>query len=206
MDLNNLYRDLLVSGDLEVMDRVLDKGAIYSVASDDVYNGGTFSSQPLIGSVEIETRYILASVETFLKYAETVGGGMGSVYASVETYLKYAEAADGDNRENKLFLSSINRLVAGSASMTDRLLDKGIVESSWTRVCKDGIEVFANENEALNGFSFLARAVVDLATDVEDFDRILDKGVVFDLYQTPSGGRAVIASVETYLKYAEAVM
>jgi hypothetical protein len=82
-----------------------------------------------------------------------------------------------------------------------------MVESSWFRFSKDGVEVVANENEALGNFNLLSRLISDYSSGIisgqfdEVVDRILDKGIVFDL----SPYRTVVASVETYLKYAEAV-
>ena len=207
MDFNNIYRDLVSSGSTaEDLDRVLDKGLVYSSKSSDVYVGGGQS----IASGETEAIYVLASVETYLKYAEVVGAGGGSVYASVETYLKYAEAVGGGaERESKFFLPTINKLgEITNGEAIDRISDKGIVESSWFRFSKDGVEVVANENEALGNFNLLSRLISDYSSGIisgqpfdEVVDRILDKGIVFDL----SPYRTVVASVETYLKYAEAV-
>jgi len=208
MDFNNVYRDLISSGStVEDFDRVLDKGLVYSSQPSDVYVGG---GQPVIGS-EIEARYILASVETYLKYAEVVGDKRGSVYASVETYLKYAEATSGSERESKFFLPSINKLREVTIGDTiNSILDKGLVENSYFRLTKNNIEVVSNKNESLGNFNLLSRLISDyysgfLGLDIADFESlvsiILDKGIVIYL----SSQKTVVASVETYLKYAEAV-
>lgn len=180
----------------EVLDRLLDKGYVMPV-------GDSGICCPTCGP------YVLASVETFLKYAEAVGltgpeiteKCCTNAFASVETYLKYLEAVGTPNSCNNGFTQEVNTLLdaLGTPEAVDRVQDKGIVESGSVNTdlsssisdLQDLIEaMFSHPNNVNASFSSLA----------EILDRILDKGIV--LYCDEEN--LVLASVETYLKFAEA--
>ena len=203
----------------ECMDRVLDKGIVFSEKSDSI-NHGTFS----FTNGELEGIYVIASVETYLRYAEAVGAGIGNIYSSNETALKAFEVAgtspggrisvDGIEVANnissgsELFLSSIMKIE--DISIYDEIhREKGIIESSYLRYSdSEGMERLALE-EIPTGFSFLKKLINHYSSGVlgtasgfgEVVDRLIDKGLVIQINPT----YVCVASVETYLKLAEAV-
>jgi hypothetical protein len=235
----------------EIIDRILDKGMVLTNCN--------------LCCSTCDGRGVLASVETYLKYAEAVGLTQSAavpalppsgavevnnsddyrcctnVRASVETYLKYAEAVgltqsaavpalpSGTNDGNTNiadnftgpdgirgccngFSECVQELIdlfeytTGNYTGIDRLLDKGVVEDGEWESCN-------GENQQvicrlvyliylINKYLEYFKAPYNNATMVEVIDRILDKGIVFNCDES---GRVTIASVETYLKYAEAV-
>ena len=227
---NNIYRRLTSTTEkekldnpqqtyAESMDRVLDKGIVFSEKSDSI-NHGTFS----FTNGELEGIYVIASVETYLKYAEALGAGIGNIYSNTETALKAFEVAgtspggrisvDGIEVANnissgsELFLSSIMKIEDISID-DDRLREKGIIESSYLRYSdSEGMERLQLE-QIPTGFSFLKKLINHHSSGVlgttssfgEVVDRILDKGLVIKIQPT----HVCVASVETYLKLAEAV-
>jgi hypothetical protein len=189
MNFNSAYRKLIVAvkerasdtasmTTAEVIDRILDKGIFYPVISSSCGDN-------------TDGTYVLASVETYLKYSEATGhADEYSVYSSVETYLK-AQAAGPSVRKHKLFLPSVLKLVKNLDAIQysgDRVRDKGIVEI-------ENFSIIEKLDNDIDSWDF------GTSTRTEVWDRILDKGIVFSHVK----GRGVIASVETYLKYAEAV-
>jgi hypothetical protein len=180
--------------DSEMFDRLIDKGEVFTNEN---------------GEFEIPEKnvYVFASVETYLKFAEAYWSWFNIYYkyqrhqlkisSSVETYLKFAEASGFTSGsviyklfKNNDFLESYIELIEDSryfedleekAEFIDRILDKGIVEHGKLKF-KDYSDAYQN---------------------LLDLDRRLDKGlVVFYDKKTNSIG---IASVETYLKFAEAL-
>jgi hypothetical protein len=185
--------------DSEMFDALIDKGEVLTNEN---------------GEFEIPEKniYVFASVETYLKFGEAYYYNESSwfrpnykyqrhelkISSSVETYLKFAEAVgfiSGGSVIYKLFknndfLDSYIELIEDSgyfgdleekAEFIDRLLVKGIVEHGKLKF-KDYSDAYQN---------------------LSDLDRRLDKGlVVFYDKKTNSIG---IASVETYLKFAEAL-
>jgi hypothetical protein len=204
----------------ECMDRFLDKGIVFSEKSDSI-NHGTFS----FTNGELEGIYVIASVETYSKYAGGVGAGIGNIYSNTETALKAFEAAQGNifnfgrisvdgievanniSSGSELFLSSIMKIEDISTD-DDRLRDKGIIESSYLRYSDSEGERLALENIP-TGFSFLKKLINHYSSGVlgttssfgEVVDRLIDKGLVIKINPT----HVCVASVETYLKLAEAV-
>jgi hypothetical protein len=224
----------------DTLDRVLDKGVNFP-------NCGYCCP-------DCEGVYVLASVETFLKFAEAVGitisaavpalpagdilSGVlpdnpetccSNVYASTETYLKYAEAmgmtesaavpASPFSATTEVpqaefvtpccngFDECVDELVCWAtenvsrpAEVIDRIQDKGIVEygqiqNNCTGAVTSSICKLAD--------LFIKYQYADLTTSkAELIDRFLDKGIVISC---DSNGDIHIASVETWLKYAEAV-
>jgi hypothetical protein len=182
------------SSPAEVLDIILDKGLII----------------PESAEVCCPTcnPYVFASVETFLKFAEAVNCGTpgtctccSRVNASVETYLKYAEAVGNEIEScenNEAFMDCLEEIQNQlSLPEINILLDKGIVEygslgtPASTQLCL--INTFA-----LSAFNIQTG---NTSTYFEIITRILDKGIVIDC----TGTETIIASVETYLKWAEAV-
>lgn len=180
----------------EALDRFLDKGIFLPESSE--------ICCPTCGP------YVLASVETFLKFAEaedcTSGQGIcnccARVYASVETYLKYAEAVGNDGiadcQNNETFIDCLEEIQSTyTEEEIDRLLDKGLVEygslgtPASTQLCLLNTFVLSSFN----------LQTVNPSSRPEILDRILDKGIVIDC----NDGETVIAGIETYLKYKEAV-
>lgn len=224
----------------ETIDRILDKGL----------------SQPNCGLCcpDCEGVYVLASVETFLKFAEAVGITQSpaipalpsenillgtfpnnpeiccsNVYASTETYLKYAEAMgitqsaavealplsanvqidqaeyvtpccnNFDECMDELICWATER-ASNAATVIDIIQDKGVVEYGQIQnnctgavsssICKL-VDLFVRYNNIKINISRL-----------ELIEIILDKGLVISC---DSNGEIHIASVETWLKYAEAV-
>jgi hypothetical protein len=222
----------------EALDRILDKGL----------------SQPNcdLCCPDCEGVYVLASVETFLKFAEAVGITTSAavpaspdllvgtfptnpevccsnVYASTETYLKYAEAvgitpptaviasplsATIDVNQGEYvtpccngFDECMDELVcwitetsSNSANAIGILQDKGIVEYGQI------------QNNCTGAVSSSICKLVDLfkryvnvklaGSRSEVIDRLIDKGIVISC---DSNGEIHMASVETWLKYAEAM-
>jgi hypothetical protein len=178
----------------EILDIILDKGEVIS------NNPSTDICCP--GCQPYET-YVISSVETFLKFGEATGGDPCCVRirASVETYLKFNEAGFLSSPPdcNPNFDECLDELLSSSTGEEiDRILDKGVVEyntlSGDTEICRLG--EFFNIAEYYSNFDGGSSS-----TKAEIIDRILDKGIVIGC----SGSEIIIASVETYLKWAEAV-
>jgi hypothetical protein len=155
--------------------------------------------------------YVLAGVETFLKYAEAIGElnleCCINVLASIETKLKYFEAL-GENQNsccNTDFNNCFNKLYCwvnkpeGSADILDRVLDQGIVEyGAFYDQCL---------NKSTSGICYIIdflKKNCDLrigVTNWEFLNIVLDFGIIIECREN----QVFISSVETYLKYAEAV-
>lgn len=162
----------------QVLDRILDKGYV---------NTNCDLCCPGCGGL-----YVLANVETFLKAWELtiIGSNL------VPCCNGFTECVDDLICD---LTNDPNTGLTGS-EIEDRLLDKGIVEygnfvnncttaSFGTEVCriKDFIKsLYESTNE-------------QDSTLAEIWDRITDKGIAVACYQ----GTIVIASVETFLKWAE---
>jgi hypothetical protein len=195
----------------DMIDRILDKGII----------------EPNCGVCcpDCDDVYVLASVETFLKFNESLysninnincyfqGGCCSNVFAGVETMLKYREATGRYDNSNCCngFTECVDELFCWmtqnsktSSEDKDRILDKGIVEfgnivnnctgSRSSSLCKL-VELLAE--------SYSIDPKSQSFTKSEIIDRILDKGIV--IYCNPDTGDISFASVETWLKYAEAI-
>lgn len=192
----------------EVLDRLLDKGIV----------------EPNCGVCcpDCDGVYVLASVETFLKFAEAVynpfggctfqGGCCSNVFASVETYLKYEEAVSGDNPTCcNGFTECTEELVCwvvqddkNPVQAKDRLLDKGLVEfgnipNNCTGVGGSSLCKFV---ELLAEY-YTIDVDAQRSSKSEIIDRLLDKGIA--IYCNPDTGDISIASVETMLIYLEAI-
>lgn len=175
--------------------------------------------------------YVLASAETYLKYAEAVGlGGIidpndppppcnsivgkccTNTFASVETYLKYAEyigCLEGGNQNpnntvdqcvgcNNGFAEEIQTLIDSDpeSNLDQMLLDKGVVESGSLNI--DLTSNISNLQDLVYEM-FEAQEEPVSETVEEILTTIIDKGIILSCYK----GNLVLASVETWLKYAE---
>jgi hypothetical protein len=172
---------------LEVLVNALDDGILTSSGTGSI-------CCPVCGP------YVLASVETFLKYAEATGISNScctNVRASVETYLKYSEATGGSGACSNGFSAESTALL-DNLSGEDRniILDKGIVESGALN---------PDLSSSISDLTAMVLAFVDSTYNEEQLVEILavllDKGIVVSCFP----GEIIIASVETYLKWAEAV-
>ena len=174
----------------EVLDQITDKGIVLSIENDTVC------------CPDCTKVYVFASVETFLKFAETIGGLNCCLHttSSVETNLKLVEAVGGTLEVPTCpqnYNSCIDSLFEDlTPEEIDRILDKGIVEygsiSGDSQVCR--IHDFIN-------LSYNNQIGAVPSTKGEILDRLLDKGIVIACSET----EIIIASVETYLKWADAV-
>ena len=173
----------------EYFDRILDKGLVLSNAANVCCPDCTTS--PV---------YVLASVESFLKFADSLNWLYEpdltcciNVQASIETYLKYNEAWEIEQYPccNNDFESCLSQF--STIASLDRILDKGVVETNGfdgnTLLCKI-YDLFVNTPEDLLQGSTLS----------EVFDRILDKGLVAYCCDC----NVIIGSIETFLKWWEA--
>lgn len=207
----------------EIFDRLLDKGYVMPISESSI-------CCPVCGP------YVLASVETYLKFAEAVGIDSSSpspccanVFASVETYLKYAEAigctesapvpaksevapfasispdpytGDVCNGCDNGFTEELEELftiLPDEPDSIDRVLDKGVVEHGSLNV--DLSSNISDLQAMLEAWAAVTPPPPAGSTTSEMLDRILDKGIVIQCYR----GQIIIASVETYLKWAEAM-
>ena len=179
--------------------------------------------------------YILSSVETYLKFAEAVSftsneknGYLNNkkvnVSASIETYLKFEEANSyflGEdqsyNYNNQTgFIEQYLELISDQtyakandflrkSEFLDRLNDKGIVELGqigegsklvYTHILKKiilDIETWLSYTESIDSDNDIFIGYILYV--------ILDKGISVREYK----GNLIISSIETYLKFAEAL-
>lgn len=154
---------------IQVIDRILDKGDVSPMCSD---------------CCPCNNIYVFASVETFSKFAEAMG------WDSLSTCdLWYSDCCKDDcfDKISEKYGSEV----------TDRILDKGIVEYSTLGTRSTLCEIY----DAL-----IANNIIYAGEAAEIVDRVLDKGIVFYCSKSSpdkEGDEQVIASVETFLKYAE---
>jgi len=185
----------------EVLDQLLDIGITIPIG-----NAGICC--PVCGP------YVLASVETWLKWGETFGCTgenienctcCTNVYASVETYLKYAEATGApaigcNNGFTEEVLELVDLLIStGEPGAPQMLLDKGIVETGSLNA-----DLTSNVSDLQSLVEDLFESPNNSGTQYssipEILERILDKGLVISCIN----GELVVASVETWLPYYEA--
>ena len=125
---------------------------------------------------------------------------------------------------------AVERSPSGSSliDVLDRVLDKGIVIDAWVRVSLVGIDLVTVEarivvasidtylkySEAVGITAPVSRPRELVADTDSELDRVLDKGIVIDAWVRVSlvgidlvtvEARVVVASIDTYLKYSEAV-
>lgn len=191
----------MASTPAEILDRLLDKGNVQS-------NENLEICCPDCDQVMNDRHvniYVISSVETFLKFSEAIGFAKGvkptcctHLAASVETTLKFTEVFGIPENPvptcSKNFNSCINTIKSTlTPEGIDRLLDKGVVEygslSGSSQLCR------------INDFIDLSIELDPTSSSKEEqLDRILDKGMVISCYDD----EIVTASVETWLKWAEA--
>ena len=152
--------------------------------------------------------YVLASVETFLKYEEAVSelnlDCCLNILGSIETRLKILEATTNNNIPNSCcyteFNNCFNKLYCwlnkpeGSTDNIDRILDKGIAEyGAFYDKCL---------NKSTSGICYIADFLKENCNlyigelNVEFIDLLLDRGIIIECREN----NILIGSVETYLK------
>lgn len=152
----------------EQLDRFLDKGLVTPLC-------GFCCPCP-------ESAYVLASVETFLKFAEAV---------------PYGEVPGTCCNTFSSVTEDMEECILPDAEAIDRILDKGIVEAG-----------LINGQSQLGLINEWIKSILPLGgfSGAETLDRILDKGIVIWCEEQENGeGNLVLGSVETFLKYAEEV-
>lgn len=125
--------------------------------------------------------YVFASVETALKFLEAVGWIENQEQCSERSYFTDCCTDNCIDKLEDLY----------GTNLTDRILDKGVYEYS----------LLGTKSILCDLYNYLKDNNVGLDDAIDFADRLLDKGVVFQCY----GENQILASVETYLKYAEAV-
>jgi hypothetical protein len=172
-------------------------------------SGGSNNNSPCCSNV-------YASVETWLKYAEQMGLTLAaavpaspfSLPLGVQTEVPFNEevvtCCNGFTECIDDLVCWATRDVTNGPTVIDRLTDKGIAEyggiynnctkSSTSSIC---LLVDLMENKYSEYFP-----AVGTASRAEVIDRIMDKGITISC---SSNGEIIIASVETWLKYGEAV-
>lgn len=189
-----------------------DPDSLDSVVVAESYGIGADGNFNIVDSVR-------ASVETYLKYAEAIGsrstggnsfddnlnGLSGNISALVNQKLN--KIID-NNVANPSGISSPNEII-------DRILDKGTVTTShfYTKDCNaTQLKALVDEDggSILTYLNNVVSPILQENMSAEGLDRVLDKGFVVDIKIAGTGicevsHRTVVASVETYLKYAEAV-
>jgi hypothetical protein len=176
-----------------IVDVILDEGSVSSIPEG-------FCCPPC-------GRYVLASVETSLKYLEAVSFDAGqccyNIKASIETYLKFTETQEGrpaypDPCDNPSFENCYAQMISElnlSGAQINNLLDKGIVETGAIGLDGSGSSYLCILADCIS--SAFNLQTVDPSSKAEILDRILDKGIVIDC----TGDTLVIAAVETFLRY-----
>jgi hypothetical protein len=162
---------------------------------------------------------VRASVETYLKYAEAVGSGPtgGNSFDDNLNGLSGNISALINQKLDKIIETNVAN-PPGTSSPTeiiDRILDKGAVTTShfYTKNCNvNQLKALVDEDGSgiLTYLNTVVSPVLQENMSAEGLDRVLDKGFVIDIRIAGTGicevsHRTVVASVETYLKYAEAV-
>jgi hypothetical protein len=163
------------SSPAEVLDRILDKGEVKTLCDTCCPCGDI---------------YVFASIETYLKLEEALGWNTASQNCPAGTSFKLPCCTDN-------CMDKLTDLLG--VEFSDRLLDKGYVEFS----------LLGGKSMLCTLYDYAVQAA-DPDEAAELIDRILDKGVVFycDIDKVKTDGdesQSVLASVETFLKWAEAV-
>jgi hypothetical protein len=169
----------------------------YSEVLDSILDEGIVTNNYGYCCPECGQEYVFASGETFLKYAEAAGllnqssDCCMNIDASIETYLKFLEALGWTPTACNTDICSDELEDYVGVTIYDNLRDIGMIEYS-----------------SLLGGSFMCKLLdwkgivtitpTEFGELVESF---LEKGLVVSCLD----GNIIISSVETYLKYAEAV-
>jgi hypothetical protein len=182
----------------EVIDRYLDKGIVMGQCCD----------------ICPVCDYVFGSVETMSKYYEAIGGpkqgccfsyycneedwnSLKEVYPIFEYYdtNQNGEYIQKSKCNNGNFENCLNRVknIYAAAGLESSFKERGIIENE---------RLFDNSAICMFLDLYEETGITDPLRTVEYLDRIFDKGVVISC---SSQNFLTIASVETYLKFAEAV-
>jgi hypothetical protein len=158
----------------ETLERILDKGIVTTKCNVccPCEDGG----------------YVLASVETFLKYAEALVNNNEAEFTG-DTCCSSFPAAVESTLDECFTTSNIN--------CTDRILDKGIVEQGL-------INGQSQLQHAIDWIISIMPLVGTTSTACEILERIIDIGIV--IFCEKDTDRVIIAGVETFLKWNEAIV
>lgn len=188
----------------EPFDRILDKGIVLT------NENGEFEAPE-------KNVYVFSGVETYLKFAEAVGSLDEAseniainVASSVETYLKFAEAVGQTvgQSENTLNIRVSGNILEYNYENNTEFLSTWLNVMDWSNIAENLEEKFQIFERILDkgivelGYLQL-KNYSDIYEDAETFERILDKGIVISYRE--ENNNILISSVETYLKYAEAL-
>lgn len=205
---------------LEAIDRVLDKGIVITNCGiccpncnqHDVYSFASVETQ-----LKIFERLGLTAAVPALPPAGAVAPSFGesgpccsNVAASVETYLKWNEQVlPSENYDITTccngFSECFDKLLCWAQSdsplgveVLDRILDKGVAEyGGILNNC-----TFQIQSELCLLVDLFIQYDIDGGSNAEIIDRILDKGISVHCSES---GEITIASVETMIKYLEAI-
>lgn len=169
---------------VEILDRALDFGIVVAIEGD-------------IICCPFCNPYVLASAETYVKYAEGVGNDFSdccsnSYWPNGEFNSNNCPSAGNGFSED---VNSLLQLFTDPIDI-DRIKDKGIIESGSLN--PDLTSNISDLKVLIQGL-FNDPNNDSISSLIEILDRILDKGIVIVCLD----GNVVIASVETFLRYYE---
>ena len=120
--------------------------------------------------------------------------------SSVETALKFLEALDGPDIVFTQWVID-NGFSGATSSISTGILNEWGSEY-LAEFEKSGLYEATNSTSDLSWFSTTYKFVLNYGNDISP-DRLLDKGIV--IYYSSESDSIVFSSVETFLKYAEAI-
>jgi hypothetical protein len=197
----------------DAIDRILDVGLLVNSCN--------------ICCPDCDEEYILGTTETYLKWYEAVGGPVvppaisnvaaegqccRNIFSSIEKYLLFLEATDPDTYIDYTpccngFTECLNDMIKYFSEKDCYFLERGIGYNSYDLISYL-LDAAIIEQNTINGSSQLCTIfnILKEYTDCGCFSfaliRILDKGVVI---KCEDNGNMIISSMETYLKYVEAI-
>jgi len=124
--------------------------------------------------------YVFASVETALMIIEGLNWNTSQQQCETRSYTTSCCTENCFDKLGELYGDAV----------TDRILDKGIYEYS----------LLGSRSTLCDIYDYLKDNDVSEPDAIDFIDMILDKGIVFQCY----GDNQILASVETYLRFAEA--
>jgi hypothetical protein len=197
---------------MERIDRVLDKGNIEPICNVCCPSWNLSNSSCCVN--------VEASVETYLKYAEAVGL---TAPPAVPALPEPSSDIIGDLENGPCcnnFKQCVDSLTcwafkrqgpnggrtntSSQAEIVDRILDKGIVEYGYFEDCEGNTisSQVCTLLQILETYFVTYPGSLGRSSGAEIIDRLIDKGIVVTCDEN---GNLAIASVETWLKYGEAM-